>query len=235
MSCDMVKGSSVRAGIYYSHRSFSSGTIYVCALLGFSQYESIHQFFKWDSMDCADMLFYCLLRPTYSEQQQHAAFASFAVITHKAIWVILLRKWCNFAICLFSSSWPARLTFKYTGLIRLYFRRYAKKEPLQGKQHITEENCVCISSLLSQKFFLYQHGLTSNLQAFQKNSTHTVFTKSFPTFWFLILINNAKKPHSIMNIPLIAWIVLSVPWFLHFQNRLQTAPLHPIAYKEIKI
>lgn len=85
MFCDMVKGSSVRTGIYYSHRSFSSGTSNVCALLCFSQYGSIHQFFKGSSMNCADMLFYCLLRPTYNEQQQHVAFASFAVITHKAI------------------------------------------------------------------------------------------------------------------------------------------------------
>jgi len=30
------------------------------------------------------------------------------------------------------------MILKYTGLIRFYFRRYAKKEPLQGKQYLTE-------------------------------------------------------------------------------------------------
>lgn len=123
---------------------------------------------------------------------------------------------------------------------QILFQKVCQKEPLQGKQYLTEENCFWTSSYQRQKFSLINMAWPVSSRPFRRIplmlfllSLSQLFSLWFP--YNYMFITKMLKAHSIKHIPLIAWIVWPAPWFLHLQGRRQTAPHHPIAYKEIKI
>ena len=89
---------------------------------------------------------------TFNEQQ-HVAFASIAVITHKTKRVISLRKWCSFAISLPVYLGKQIWFFNIQSPIRFYFGRDSKKEPCKGEAIVHKERQVFYFLISESEFF----------------------------------------------------------------------------------